>query len=604
MALARWVQQTQDRLEDQCTTTASLDEKAELATDLFFLQLVVYDYLFENIIPDLVVAYESLCGGVFDETVTFLTLDPSEATLEIGDTIQLTPTIHCSNGTCTGALWWLSSDETIGSVDEDGLVTANGAGLAFVFVQSQSLELENVTATAEITVAAGSIRGRVWIDKNGNNTFEVGTDEPLANHPIGLAGPAEREVATDEQGRYVFEGLPDGDYTVYLGLLPEGVGWNQASLEIPVRDAAEWLEANFIGRTLGAIHGRVWVDRNGNDTFEPDVDEPLADHPVGLSGPEERTVRTDAAGRYAFEDLVDGDYSVYLAFLPVGVEWNQTSLDIPISYGEEWTEADFIGTRTQAIGEVHVERVDEALEEAEWTWEGTLGTNSGYYDYSFSYHSSAVWNLTPTNPAGLEFIGASISGTERWYWYDQSVVKCSGGGVGPAIFEEEVIRTIMEPVILYWGLDMRLWVSPDEWYSHEMITPRPMEDGDGIVVYNPRQHAVHERGTHRSISCGVRSEDFTWEATSFDGGVVSFWTPQCQSSWSSLPQRVWRDLYPVDPVAETFAMEAQCPSEWEFEGSWSRYSENVSTTITFPCSIVVDRLPDGEVRYVCRDAGS
>src|SRR5690606_13663271 len=68
-----------------------------------------------------------------------------------------------------------------------------------------------------------SLAGRVHLDANGNCTYDPG-EQLLSGVTIRLLDAAGQEVArttTDSEGRYQFEGLPPGTYTV-VETQPEG----------------------------------------------------------------------------------------------------------------------------------------------------------------------------------------------------------------------------------------------------------------------------------------------------------------------------------------------------------------------------------------------
>ncbi len=90
----------------------------------------------------------------------------------------------------------------------------------------------------------GSISGRVTVDTNGNGVVE--SDEPaLSGVGVRLydgTGALVTEVATDEHGRYLFEDLPPGTYTIRVDVTglgdytitldPDGVGDGATSVDV------------------------------------------------------------------------------------------------------------------------------------------------------------------------------------------------------------------------------------------------------------------------------------------------------------------------------------------------------------------------------------
>jgi uncharacterized protein YjdB len=66
-------------------------------------------------------------------TVTGVTLDQTSLNMTVGDTEQLTATVDPANATNQSVVW-ASSDDTIATVDQSGLVEAVGAGQATITV--------------------------------------------------------------------------------------------------------------------------------------------------------------------------------------------------------------------------------------------------------------------------------------------------------------------------------------------------------------------------------------------------------------------------------------------------------------------------------------
>lgn len=80
--------------------------------------------------------------------VTGVTISQTKASLIIGDTLQLTATVHPDNAT-DKSVEWFSDDETVCTVDNTGLVTAIGAGETLVSVTTND---GFFTIECEITV--------------------------------------------------------------------------------------------------------------------------------------------------------------------------------------------------------------------------------------------------------------------------------------------------------------------------------------------------------------------------------------------------------------------------------------------------------------------
>lgn len=83
-------------------------------------------------------------------TVTGVTVAPKTASIEVGDTQQLTPTIAPA-GASNKAVTYTSSDATKASVNSSGLVTGVAAGTATITVKTTD---GSKTDTSVITVTA------------------------------------------------------------------------------------------------------------------------------------------------------------------------------------------------------------------------------------------------------------------------------------------------------------------------------------------------------------------------------------------------------------------------------------------------------------------
>ena len=78
-----------------------------------------------------------------------IVLDITEVSLKATQTVVLTPTILPAT-TTDGNVTWMSSDESVAVVDEDGLVTAIGVGTAIITVTTA--DGSNLSATCKVTV--------------------------------------------------------------------------------------------------------------------------------------------------------------------------------------------------------------------------------------------------------------------------------------------------------------------------------------------------------------------------------------------------------------------------------------------------------------------
>ncbi|HEY2881045.1 MAG TPA: SdrD B-like domain-containing protein, partial [Pirellulales bacterium] len=179
-----------------------------------------------------------------------------------------------------------------------------------------------------------SISGKVWNDTNGNCSYQPGTDIPLAGVQIDLRdadGNFVESTTTDAQGNYKFDGLVPGTYSVFehqpAGYL-EGMdmigtingvsvgshGGTDLLSQISLTSGQNGIEYDFCEMLPVSISGKVWNDTNGNCSYQPGTDIPLAGVQIDLrdsNGVFIKSTLTDANGDYKFDGLVPGTYSVF-----------------------------------------------------------------------------------------------------------------------------------------------------------------------------------------------------------------------------------------------------------------------------------------------------
>ena len=98
--------------------------------------------------------------------VTDITLSNTALTIYVGNTAQLTATVNPTNATNQGIIW-TSSDSTVASVSETGLVTAKKVGTATITATSSD---GGKTATCAITVKKQSgTQATITSNSNGTN---------------------------------------------------------------------------------------------------------------------------------------------------------------------------------------------------------------------------------------------------------------------------------------------------------------------------------------------------------------------------------------------------------------------------------------------------
>ncbi len=180
----------------------------------------------------------------------------------------------------------------------------------------------------------GSIGDTIWVDLNGDGVQDAG-EEGIEGATVTLTLPngSTLTTTTDADGKYLFAGLPAGDYTVavdvstadaaalaadYPGLTPAGLaavfdadGGNDSTSTLTLATGEQNLDQDFGYQPQGSIGDTVWVDLNG-DGIQDAGEEGIEGATVTLTLPDGSTVETttDADGNYLFSDLPAGDYTV------------------------------------------------------------------------------------------------------------------------------------------------------------------------------------------------------------------------------------------------------------------------------------------------------
>ncbi|MCD8287100.1 MAG: Ig-like domain-containing protein [Clostridia bacterium] len=113
-----------------------------------------------------------------EPTVESVVIDSSNIELNVGEYTTLTATVTMSDGsTYTGEISWTSSESTVASVDEDGIVTALAAGTANITATAGGVTSEAITVTVSavlvdsITVSDSTVT--LVLDYNTSKTVTV-----------------------------------------------------------------------------------------------------------------------------------------------------------------------------------------------------------------------------------------------------------------------------------------------------------------------------------------------------------------------------------------------------------------------------------------------
>jgi SdrD B-like domain len=251
--------------------------------------------------------------------------------------------------------------------DSDGNPLGSGvagntatAGTSYTGLVSLAQGEDNLTVDLGIVPPANtnSLGGDVWRDVN-NDGVQTAGEPPVKGVMVTLYDAAGNPIATtvtDENGRYLFVGLPDGSYSVGFSSLPAGYNFtNQSATNDATGSDANVTTGRTTTVTLGpgnrndtsldaglvttkaALGDFVWFDTNGNGTQDAGeagiagVTVTLTRPGFGLDGIAGNaddalpvaTAITDAKGGYFFGNLAVGNYVVNFATIPNNTVFTQ-----------------------------------------------------------------------------------------------------------------------------------------------------------------------------------------------------------------------------------------------------------------------------------------
>ena len=178
-----------------------------------------------------------------------------------------------------------------------------------------------------------SIQGHVWHDLNNDGIFRP-SESGIAGVTIQLfddSGVFVAETTTDSSGEYRFEGLQAGEYQIrqiqpqdYVdgkesignvdGLVTGENSANDEYSRVIVLGGQAAVDYDFGEIRLASIEGFVHLDPDGDCVFDADSGEaPMAGVTLQLLDSNGNTLAettTDSQGRYRFENLLPGKYSI------------------------------------------------------------------------------------------------------------------------------------------------------------------------------------------------------------------------------------------------------------------------------------------------------
>lgn len=191
-------------------------------------------------------------------------LNHNNVTLPERESIQLQATIIPDNATNKNVTW-KSSDNTVAVVNESGLVTAIKEGIARVSCSTYN----GVTAYSEITVTAAretAMTGRIVSEETGepvkNAIVElrdiVNKGNANSFHAMALSENS-RVVQTGADGRFVFDGIFIGEYT--LSISAEGYNPKNITVKVDKMD----FDAGDIAMEKDVVYGAINLAKHNGE---------------------------------------------------------------------------------------------------------------------------------------------------------------------------------------------------------------------------------------------------------------------------------------------------------------------------------------------------
>ncbi|MEN6369013.1 MAG: PKD domain-containing protein [Thermotogota bacterium] len=156
-------------------------------------------------------------------------------------------------------------------------------------------------------VTKGRIEGRLFIDRNGNGTYDAG-DPPVEGAVLAVDG---RQASTDVDGAFRFPPLAPGTYDVVVTELPADAA---ARAPIPVTLQTGQLVNLAVPVSPAVIlRGYIYEDANQDGTRQ-DTEGGLSGIRLVLTGSDgvPFTASSDPRGEFAFYDLVPGAYVLFV----------------------------------------------------------------------------------------------------------------------------------------------------------------------------------------------------------------------------------------------------------------------------------------------------
>lgn len=273
---------------------------------------------------------------VVTAAVTGVEFEETEITLPTGETTTLTP-VFAPAGATNKNVTWESSDESVATVDRNGVVTAVGGGVATVTVTTEDGDF---TAECVVTVPVG-VTGvafaeqRTMIRFMESKKLEVevfpadATNKNIRFNIVGGTG-----FIIDEEGNITTENGPVYGPAVVMVITEDGNYTDTCEVELFVALEGVYIEYNVSGRNPTEI--RMLVGQQLNDFLLPNFTPDNATNKNGTWGStNENVVTVDRNGNVT----AVGEGSAFVTLTAEEGNHQAKSVPVIVSHYLQFTES-------------------------------------------------------------------------------------------------------------------------------------------------------------------------------------------------------------------------------------------------------------------------
>ncbi len=182
----------------------------------------------------------------------------------------------------------------------------------------------------------GTVSGTVAVEGTG-----------LAGVTVALAGASSQSTTTGANGGYTFTNVVEGNYSVTLSSIPEGVVFSQTSQSVSISSSGATATADFNGQYVRTASILVSVTAGGDGVATS----------VRLQGAGvDQTLGTNSNGQVQFSGLRAGSYTVSLPNPPEG--FDITTQEIQLATGQS-AQVNFTGEGEVAPAEISIQSITQ-----------------------------------------------------------------------------------------------------------------------------------------------------------------------------------------------------------------------------------------------------